>query len=1170
MKEFTNLFPVHKTIKFKAFPIGKTFNEMVDFLKCDKERAMAYQVVKCLINDYCQNKLIAPNLKKLSENKSWLRMLNQFHEANDWTIRRDIQSNLIEIINKKLPKSFNSKALLGSLPDYIKELTDNDLRRVLHNIHDYDVKVNGQKLQDVWDEGLKDFSLTCHSLFFNFSGYLKPLEVNLKFLFSGKRNGIAHRIVYQNLVTFERNRRMLQIVNSFNEIDCNITHDYSECLVQNGVDKYNERIGQLIKHLKEYGDTHSEHRFLYKRFKKLNKQILSPRVAPDWLQKEFNSDEEMILSLRAFLDDIEPQHYRLKQLAADFDSYDDHIYIFRKSLSQFSIILRDSYKALDEELLLPRGQAMCKSVSLAWMPFKQELLEELKKQVSDILSKIEDNKHAAVTYLDGERAKQNDYRQNNDASLCIKKMMEAYLSLYRIVKPLIGTGEEEDRNEDFYDELITIWDILQYAKKLYDSVRNWLNTKPYENNRYPVYLDKNTLLNNWTERTAYIKRNGKYYFVIYKDIKEKEIVDCKGDSAILYHIDKQDPIHFIANLERWFVYSKKPDESKGRQEPTTAKFVVDNPEFKNDWERVKSGDYKQTRNREVLAHAIKYFQRCLQTHEKTKIFDWRFKSAEEYETFDDFTESLKDRVFQVKEYKIDWTNVRQLAEEGKVYLFKLYNKDYAKNKTVGSIPNLHTLYWESMFSAQNLRNHNITLEEPKLFRREEASARQGILNKRFIPRRFTKDHIELHIPLHMNANAHAACDINQAVLEAIREGGINHVIGIDRGERNLLYYSVIRLSDGKIIEKGQGSLNVTSNNVDYHAKLSEKERELHDEETDWKARTGIRKLKEGYLSQAIHQLTSLIIKYHAVIVLEDLPDEFVSKRQKINKQIYQLFEKKLIEKLSYLVDKDTNEGQPGNIHLALQLAKPEFGKKEANKIRQNGFLFLVPPEYTSAIDPVTGFCNLFDKDGVRDVCSLLSGFERIIYSEQHDWFEFSWDYARLTNHTRLIHCDTPLHWTACSNGSRIEWTGSELSKTRKCKEVDLTESLKKLFDKHGIEYQTGKDIKEAICCKREKEYKKELKRIFFLMLSLRNTIKVEEKQLDYIVSPVRASDGRFYDSREYEKENSYILPTCGDANGAYNIARKGILTIQKLESGSDEALSLYEWANSAREGNIHL
>ena len=65
----------------------------------------------------------------------------------------------------------------------------------------------------------------------------------------------------------------------------------------------------------------------------------------------------------------------------------------------------------------------------------------------------------------------------------------------------------------------------------------------------------------------------------------------------------------------------------------------------------------------------------------------------------------------------------------------------------------------------------------------------------------------------------------------------------------------------------------------------------------------IEELKEGYLSQVIHKITQLMVKYHAIVVLEDLNMGFMRGRQKVEKQVYQKFEKMLIDKLNYLVDK---------------------------------------------------------------------------------------------------------------------------------------------------------------------------------------------------------------------------------------------------------------------------
>jgi CRISPR-associated protein Cpf1 len=40
--------------------------------------------------------------------------------------------------------------------------------------------------------------------------------------------------------------------------------------------------------------------------------------------------------------------------------------------------------------------------------------------------------------------------------------------------------------------------------------------------------------------------------------------------------------------------------------------------------------------------------------------------------------------------------------------------------------------------------------------------------------------------------------------------------------------------------------------------------------------------KEGYLSQVIHKITQLMIKYNAIVVLEDLNPGFMRGRQKVD------------------------------------------------------------------------------------------------------------------------------------------------------------------------------------------------------------------------------------------------------------------------------------------------
>ena len=112
----------------------------------------------------------------------------------------------------------------------------------------------------------------------------------------------------------------------------------------------------------------------------------------------------------------------------------------------------------------------------------------------------------------------------------------------------------------------------------------------------------------------------------------------------------------------------------------------------------------------------------------------------------------------------------------------------------------------------------------------------------------------------------------------IREKGIKHIIGIDRGERHLLYLTVIDLN-GIIVE--QYSLNEIINEfngkpyiTDYHQLLDNKEKERNLAKKDWQTIENIKELKEGYLSQVINRISNLMIKYNAIIVLEDLNSGF--------------------------------------------------------------------------------------------------------------------------------------------------------------------------------------------------------------------------------------------------------------------------------------------------------
>ena len=127
--------------------------------------------------------------------------------------------------------------------------------------------------------------------------------------------------------------------------------------------------------------------------------------------------------------------------------------------------------------------------------------------------------------------------------------------------------------------------------------------------------------------------------------------------------------------------------------------------------------------------------------------------------------------------------------------------------------------------------------------------------------------------------------------------------------------------------------------------------------------------------------------------------------------------------------------------------------------------------------------------------------------------------------------------------------------------ICLTSEFKDLFNKYDIDINSN--LKDAIVNQNSKEFFEKLLNILRLTLQIRNSeIK---SQVDYMQSPVADENGCFYNSEVCGNS----LPENADANGAYNIARKGIWIVQRIkESDPDKKLNLaitnQEWLEFAQ------
>lgn len=613
-------------------------------------------------------------------------------------------------------------------------------------------------------------------------------------------------------------------------------------------------------------------------------------------------------------------------------------------------------------------------------------------------------------------------------------------------------------------------------------------------------------------------------------------------------------------------------------------------------------------SREDLTRFINYYQHLAKLHYKHLSFT--FKDACEYESFDEFTDDAEKQAYRIAFVPTSYEHLKSLVVEGKLYLFDIKNKDYKSGTHRNK--NLHTLYWKQIFSKENLDNLVIKLNaksmlfcRPQVIKNPKSHKKGTILlnrrdrdgnpipehvyqrlyklvnnnvkrkifedklndeEKRYINKittkvarykiikdeRYTEQKYFIHIPITLNANAPEtvkAEDFNREVKDYITANPDINIIGIDRGERNLLYLSLIN-QKGEILE--QKSLNVI-NGFDYHEKLTQREEERDKARKSWQAIGNITDLKEGYLSAAIHEITKMMIENNAIIVLEDLNKGFHIGRFKFEKQVYRLFEKKLIEKLNYLCSKDNKPTADGGILRGYQLTNKFVSFKEMTK--QNGFLFYVRPDYTSSIDPVTGFVAHFNFSEIRDTAARKKFFEEmesITFNRGN--VEFVFDYHEFNPKTKDRNV-----WTVSTFGKRIIWD----KKGKKRIEYKPTEEIINAFKAKDKTLEEGTDIKALLSdidsSPANKKFYNNLFWAFRRTVQMRNSNS--ETHDDYILSPAIVNGKQFNSMDEKKREDvdgniAHKLPIDADANGAYHIALKGLYLLRHPQ---EEDIKNEEW-----------
>ena len=754
--------------------------------------------------------------------------------------------------------------------------------------------------------------------------------------------------------------------------------------------------------------------------------------------------------------------------------------------------------------------------------------------------------------------------------------------------------------------------------KWYDLIRNYLTKKPQDDvkdNKLKLIFNNPTLMDGWdlnkepNNTTVILRKNGNYFIGImkkeYNKIFYEGNVNSDGEcyEKMVY---KQIAMHSgVMGLVRKCAGTAKeygwhcPNNCLNEEE----KIIGDD-------------DEAQPHLQEIIDCYKDFFDKYEKDGFKYKDFNFKFLDSCQYNKLSDFFRDVEWQSYKLSFRNVSVDYIDDLVESGKLYLFKLYNKDFSKGKDGGNgstgKPSLHTTYWETLFDENNLKNVVYKLNgESEIFMREPVAKESPIkheigsklVNKKdisgnTIPEKIYReiysyvnakdnDHEKnisveakryideqkvtikdvkheivkdnrfygetrylFHCPITINFKAktykepkYAFPEVNEKITNSLQQSENLQFIGIDRGEKHLVYSCTID-KDSKIIKcQHHDSIKGT----DYVKKLEAIADERIIAKKNWQAQNKIKDLKSGYISHVVHSLveeatkSNGVIDPHAYIVLEDLSTAMKRGRQKFEKQVYQNLEVALAKKLNFVVDKDAKTGELGSVSKALQLTPPISNYQDIEGKKQFGIMLYTRANYTSITDPATGWRKtIYIKDGKEE--EIKNEFLKTFKDFGYDSKDYFFDY---------IDANTGNLWRMYSgkDGNPLPRFQNKKQALKDkniwvAEQVNVVEILDKLFANFDKAKSFKEQIEEGVQLRKDDNRNEtawqSLRYALNIIQQIRNS-GIKESDDNLLFSPVRNEKGEHFDTRKSGSNGDLSEIKDADANGAYNIARKGLI-----------------------------
>lgn len=956
---------------------------------------------------------------------------------------------------------------------------------------------------------------------------------------------------------------------------------YNKYLSQNGLEKYNQIIsgtenikGYNIK-ITEYNQKNNAHIPL---LNKLKNQIGFAESKSTFEALKILTDEQLKEEIKAFI--------KLDNEANIPDLIDgwtitspEDIHMRKNALAYASIVIYEKYDILPVSYDDIYGSKKSK-LSLQELSYSVSHAREIglifndsdwfdvyKAKILDLYSKarILHNDVSAII-------ESTDLIKGNDNA---EEILKKYLDNYTEFRRAIAIFDANDTDDMiFYETLIKLKNICTESNNIYNKVRNYITAKPslnvkktamdfdftsglswsakdnekltvpmlliFEEDYYIGIPNKNIGQNKSIKINSFKdEQNNTYKRMLYKSIDPmKALPKMIWTKKVREHFENSSDDYDMDGLnltKEMYTLCYLPDESSGNKKYTMAYLKDDE----------KNADTYKAATATWISLCIKF----LKSNSFFKGYDFsRLKDAREYKSVNEFYIELTPCCYAIGYDYIPAEVIDELTKEGKLLLFKLYSRGLTQMKNNKSNTDEQAKYFRDIFyDAASGEIPSTRIYNPTISYRDKAISKpythkkgSCLVSKRstdgeIIPkevyteifnyvnsgkkplskaaaawidkvsikdasfdiikdRRYTVPQFTIHIPVTLNYAANTNIPVSSDILEEKNIEKAN-ILAITRGERNLISLVLTDADNNIIWSKNLNEIN----GCDYKKSLTDLSISNQQLSRQWKEVKKTSNLKDSYLENAISIIIRLAIENKAIIAVEDLsisPSSFG--RKWLDNKVFAKFNEKLISRLACFSLKERDDHEPGGVLNPLQLTDLD------RKWFLNGIVLKINPAYIANVDPKTGFIPQFKWNKYPTQArkkEFFMKFKRIEYNKLEDVYEFEFDYKDYT--------DKPIgnsKWCVKSFGTRTKFN----SNSQMYENIDLTQAITKILNGQPAEYITSGELSG-------KEYA-QLFDIFRLIVQLRNYTETDA----FTLSPVRGTDGRYYNSLQSEEDSDTV------------------------------------------------